>query len=179
MENHHSGFPLAVLFDRDGTLIRDVPYNGDPAAVSPVPGARDALAAVRRRGLPVGVISNQSGIGRGLLTAEQVAAVNGRVDELLGPFDLWRVCPHAPETGCGCRKPAPGLLFDAAAELGISPADLAFIGDIGADMEAAAAAGARGVLVPTPLTLGAEVEAAGEVAESLTEAVALLFRVAR
>ncbi|HEY8294809.1 MAG TPA: HAD family hydrolase [Micrococcaceae bacterium] len=177
MENHTSGFPCAVLFDRDGTLIRDVPYNGDPALVTEMPGAREAVSAVRNRGLPVGVVTNQSGIGRGLLSQEQVQSVNARVDELLGPFDLWCVCPHGPEDGCGCRKPAPGMLLHAAGEFGVAVKNLALIGDIGADMEAAAAVGARGVLVPTALTRSEEVKDAAEVAATITEAVELLFTV--
>jgi histidinol-phosphate phosphatase family protein len=162
----------AVLFDRDGTLVHDVPYNGDPAKVELVPGAEEAVAAVRAAGLAVGVVSNQSGIGRGLLTRAQVDAVNARVTELLGPFDTWQLCPHAPEDRCTCRKPNPGMVFAAAAELGVDPAECVLIGDIGADVEAAQAAGARSVLVPTPVTRGEEVAAAPAVAATLTEAVA-------
>jgi len=162
---------LAVLFDRDDTLIVDVPYNGDPEAVRPMPGARAAVDRVRALGLPVGVISNQSGINRGLLTEEQVRAVNKRVEEELGRFDTWRVCPHAPFEGCECRKPQPGMILSAAREFGIAPESIVMIGDIGADVEAARAAGARGILVPTRLTLAQECEAAETVAENIEEAV--------
>ena len=161
----------AVLFDRDGTLVHDVPYNGDPAKVELVPGAREAVDAVRAAGLAVGVVSNQSGIGRGLLTREQVDAVNARVAELLGPFDTWQLCPHAPEQDCACRKPRPGMVLAAAAELGVDPAECALVGDIGADVEAAQAAGARSVLVPTPVTREEEVAAAPVVAATLLDAV--------
>src|SRR5215213_205397 len=99
--------PAAVLFDRDGTLVVDVPYNGDPARVEPMPQAREALMRVRAAGLRVGVVSNQSGVARGLLTPVQVDAVNLRVDALLGPLGPFEVCPHGPEDGCDCRKPAP------------------------------------------------------------------------
>jgi HAD superfamily hydrolase (TIGR01662 family) len=168
--------PLAgVLFDRDGTLVVDVPYNGDPDAVVPMPGAREALDLVRRRGLRSGVVSNQSGIGRRLLRRAQVDLVNARVDELLGPFDVWRLCPHVAADGCGCRKPAPGMVLSAAEELGIAPERLAVIGDIGADVDAAHAAGARAVLVPTPVTLPEEVAAAPAVAPDLRAAVAMLL----
>ena len=74
---------LAVLFDRDGTLVVDVPYNGDPARVRPVRGAREAVARLRTAGVPTAVVSNQSGVGRGLLTRQQVDAVNTRLDVLL------------------------------------------------------------------------------------------------
>jgi HAD superfamily hydrolase (TIGR01662 family) len=166
----------AVLFDRDGTLVVDVPYNGDPQKVEPYPGAREVLDGLRSRGLATGVLSNQSGIARGLLTVEQVNSVNARVEDLLGPFDVWEVCPHGADDGCACRKPAPGMIRCACRRLGIDPSEAAFIGDIGSDVEAAAAAGARGVLVPTPQTRTEEVEAAAEVAADLGQAVEMLFR---
>jgi histidinol-phosphate phosphatase family protein len=167
--------PAAVLFDRDGTLVRDVPYNGRPELVVPMPGAADALARLRAAGLPVGVVTNQSGVGRGLITAAQMQAVNQCVDALLGPFDVWAVCPHAPDDGCACRKPAPGLITRAAAALEVEPADCVVVGDIGADAEAAHAAGARAILVPTPVTLPAELDGV-PVAPSLAAAVAAILR---
>jgi histidinol-phosphate phosphatase family protein len=167
--------PAVVLFDRDGTLIEDVPYNGVPGLVRPVPGARQALDRLRAAGIRLGVVTNQSGIGRGLLTAEQVAAVNGRVGELLGPFDTWAVCPHAPDGGCRCRKPAPGLIEQALAALGEPAGRCAVVGDIGSDVAAALAAGARPVLVPTPVTRPAETATAPEVAADLAGAVDLLL----
>jgi HAD superfamily hydrolase (TIGR01662 family) len=163
--------PEAVLFDRDGTLVVDVPYNGDPARVRPVPGAREALDLLRAAGIGVGVITNQSGIARGLLTAEQAERVNRRVEELLGPFAVWQVCPHGPGDGCACRKPRPGMVLAAARRLGVAPQRLAVIGDIGADVEAAAAAGASAVLVPTPVTRPEEVAAAPTVRPDLLSAV--------
>ena len=169
------GRPEAVLLDRDGTLVADVPYNGDPSLVTPVPGAREAVERLRAAGIPTGVVSNQSGIARGVLTAAQVDAVNRRVEELLGPLGPWAVCPHGPDDGCRCRKPAPGLVLRAAATLGVDPARVAVIGDIGADVEAARAAGARGVLVPTAVTRPEEVAAAPEVASDLAGAVDLLL----
>ncbi|MFJ5862279.1 D-glycero-alpha-D-manno-heptose-1,7-bisphosphate 7-phosphatase [Pseudarthrobacter sp. NPDC092439] len=164
----------AVLFDRDGTLVADVPYNGDPGLVLPMPGARNVLASLRARGLATGVVSNQSGIARGLLTQAQVDEVNARVEELLGPFDVWEVCPHAREDRCSCRKPAPGMVHSACRKLGIQESQAALIGDIGADVGAAEAAGAVGVMVPTPVTRAEEVESARFVAEDLAAAVALL-----
>ncbi|HYI19163.1 MAG TPA: HAD-IIIA family hydrolase [Solirubrobacteraceae bacterium] len=164
--------PSAVLFDRDGTLVKDVPYNGDPDRVELVDGAREALARLRAAGVPAGVVSNQSGIARGLISDAQVRAVNARVQELLGqPIGPWAWCPHGPGDGCDCRKPAPGLIRRAAAELGVDPADCVVIGDIGADVEAARAAGARGILVPTPVTRAEEVADAEEVEPDLVSAV--------
>jgi HAD superfamily hydrolase (TIGR01662 family) len=170
-----SGLFDAVLFDRDGTLVSDVPYNGDPALVTPMPGARAAVARLRAAGLRLGVVSNQSGLARGLFTPVQLAAVNARVDELLGPFDTWQICPHDETARCRCRKPAPGLIMDAAAALGSTPGRCVVVGDIGRDMTAAAAAGATGILVPTPVTLAAEVAAAPTVAADLTLAADLIL----
>jgi histidinol-phosphate phosphatase family protein len=167
--------PAAVLFDRDGTLVRDVPYNGDPSRVEPMPGAQAALDRLRSAGVPTAVVSNQSGVARGLLTRQQVDAVNERVEAVLGPLGPFLVCEHGPDDGCGCRKPAPGMVHEAARALGVDPADCALIGDIGADVGAALAAGARPVLVPTPVTRQEEVDAAPEVAADLLSAVALLL----
>jgi len=167
--------PEAILFDRDGTLIADVPYNGDPELVEPMPGAAAALHRVRAAGLRIGVVSNQSGIARGLLTREQADAVFLRTDALLGPLGPVEMCPHGPDDACDCRKPAPGLVLRAAARLGVPPARCAVVGDIGADVEAARRAGARGVLVPTPRTRPEEIAAAAEVAPDLEGAVGLLL----
>jgi HAD superfamily hydrolase (TIGR01662 family) len=161
----------AVLFDRDGTLVHDVPYNGDPALVEVVPEAPQAVERLRAAGLRVGVISNQSGIGRGLISADQVAAVNERVEELLGPFHTWQVCPHTDEDGCACRKPAAGLVLAAAADLGVDAGQVVVIGDIGSDVQAAQAAGARSVLVPNDATKPEEVAAAPVAVKDLTAAV--------
>jgi len=166
-----TGPVAAVLFDRDGTLVVDVPYNGDPDRVEAVPGAGAAVARLRAAGIPTGVVSNQSGIARGLITEAQVRLVNARVEALLGPLGPWAWCPHAPGDGCACRKPAPGLIVRAAAALGVDPGRCVVIGDIGADVEAARAAGARAILVPTPVTRPEEIAAADEVAPDLAGAV--------
>jgi histidinol-phosphate phosphatase family protein len=167
--------PDAVLFDRDGTLVVDVPYNGDPEQVVPVPGARPALDRLRAAGVRLAVVSNQSGVARGLLTSDQVAAVNARVAELLGPFEAVLVCEHGPDDGCGCRKPRPGLVLEAADRLGVDPTRCVLVGDIGADVEAARAAGARPLLVPTAVTRPDEVAAAPEVVADLATAVDLVL----
>ena len=165
----------AVLLDRDGTLVVDVPYNGDPSKVRAVPGAGKALARLRGAGVRLAIVSNQSGIARGVLTQAEVDAVNERVEELLGPFDAVLTCPHAAGDGCTCRKPEPGMLQKAMAELGTEPARCALIGDIGADVEAALAAGIRPVLVPTAVTRPEEVATAPTVATDLAEAVRLVL----
>ncbi|UDY37493.1 D-glycero-alpha-D-manno-heptose-1,7-bisphosphate 7-phosphatase [Dermatobacter hominis] len=159
-----------VLFDRDGTLVHDVPYNGDPALVRPVPGAAEAVDLARRHA-KVGIVSNQSGVADGRLTATQVRAVNRRVEELLGPFDVVRWCPHARSGGCSCRKPAPGMVLAAARHVGVLPGRVAVVGDILADVQAARAAGGIGILVPNARTLSVEVAAADLVASDLGAAV--------
>jgi HAD superfamily hydrolase (TIGR01662 family) len=159
-----SGTPRAVLFDRDGTLIKDVPYLADPQRVQPMPGVRRTLNRLRRQGVAVGVVSNQSGVARGLINPDELSMVNARVESLLGPFDTWQVCPHAPDAGCGCRKPEPGLVTAAARELGLAPHECLMIGDIGSDVDAALAAGARAVLVPTRHTKVDEIDHAQLVA---------------
>jgi len=166
----------AVLLDRDGTLIADVPHNGDPAKVRPLPGARAALDRLRAAGLRLGVVTNQSGVARGLISAEDVARVNARVEELLGPFDTWQVCVHDDADGCACRKPAPGLVLAAARALRTRPERCVVVGDIGRDIAAACAAGAAAILVPTPVTRTEEIAAAPAVAGDLGQAVHQILR---
>jgi HAD superfamily hydrolase (TIGR01662 family) len=166
-----TGLPDLVLFDRDGTLVHDVPYNGEPVLVDPVDGARESLDRLRRLGVRVGLVSNQSGVGSGRITLGQVGAVNDRLAELVGPFDVVRICPHDRHDGCTCRKPAPGMVKEACAELGVEPDRCVVVGDIGADVEAAEAAGAHGILVPTGATRADEVRAAAHVSLSLPRAV--------
>ncbi len=135
------------MFDRDGTIVVDVPYNGDPQLVRPVPHAKELLDQLRGAGLKVGVLTNQSGVGRGTITGEQMRAVNARIDELLGPFDGWFICPHAPGDDCECRKPKPKLVYDAARLWEIDAGEIVVIGDKTSDVEVARNANALGILV--------------------------------
>ena len=160
-----------VLCDRDGTLVADVPYNGNPERVVPLPGVALGLARLRAAGIRLAIVSNQSGVAQGLLTPTQVEAVNRRVAELLGPFTAVFWCPHARGDGCVCRKPAPGMVHRAARALGIPVERCALVGDTGADVEAARAAGAVGVLVPRASTRRCEVAAAERVAPDFNAAV--------
>ncbi|MBF6175329.1 HAD-IIIA family hydrolase [Nocardia blacklockiae] len=174
--------PLALLFDRDDTLIVDVPYLSDPALVQPVPRSRQVLDRLRAAGVRLGVVSNQSGVARALITPEQLRDVSERVEELLGPFDTWQVCPHQASDECACRKPKPGLVTAAARALGVPPQRCVVVGDIGADVDAALAAGARAVLVPTAKTRPDEItraEAHALVAPDLESAVELAMAGAR
>lgn len=135
-----------------------MPYNGDPALVDPVPGAKELLDSIRSRGIKVGVLSNQSGVGRGMITEAQMRAVNRRVDEVLGPFDGWYVCPHAPDDDCECRKPKPKLVLDAARDWHVPPSQIVVIGDKTSDVEVAKNAGATGILVGKGIGLAEAVQ---------------------
>ncbi len=154
------GLPDLVLFDRDGTLVHDVPYNGDPELARPMPGAGEAIQRLRASGVRIGMVTNQSGVGSGRITQAQAEAVNQRVADLLGPFDVVQTCLHAADAGCTCRKPAPGMVVNACQTLDLAPARCIVVGDIGSDVAAADAAGAVGVLVPTRATRNSEIQQA-------------------
>lgn len=141
-----------MLFDRDDTLIVDVPHNRDPAAVVPMLYAAEAVRRLRAADVRVAVVTNQAGIARGAVSVAEVALVNRKVDELVGAMDAWLVCPHEIDEACVCRKPQPGLVLRAAALLGVEVRSCIVIGDMLTDVEAARAAGASGILVPTSKT---------------------------
>ncbi|MFL6070412.1 MAG: HAD-IIIA family hydrolase [Actinomycetes bacterium] len=178
LEHRHArplrGLPSLVLFDRDGTIIEDVPYNNDPGRVRPASGARQSLDRLRAMGIPIGVISNQSGVASGQITDEQLDAVNVEVERRLGEFAVWRLCRHGHDDGCACRKPRPGMVLTACAELGVPPGDCVVVGDIASDVKAAEQAGARAILVPTAETRTDEVSQAPTVAPDLVTAVDLI-----
>jgi histidinol-phosphate phosphatase family protein len=161
----------ALLCDRDGTLIADVPYNADPDRIEPLPGVLGALARAREHGLKLGVVTNQSGIARGLFDHGQLARMHERLEAVLGPFDVIRACPHDVVDSCACRKPQPGLVLAAADALGVAPSECVVVGDTLADVEAARRAGAVGLLVPNAQTRHDEAGAAGAVAWSFADAV--------
>jgi D-glycero-D-manno-heptose 1,7-bisphosphate phosphatase len=139
----------AVFFDRDGTLIVDHGYLSSASQVEFVPDAVAVLQTLREHGFLLVVVSNQSGIGRGILTDDEAAAVDQRFQELLASsnisLDGIYYCPHAPEAGCDCRKPKPGLLRCAAEDLGIILAESYMVGDKISDCEAGRRAGCRPV----------------------------------
>lgn len=171
--------PLAVLFDRDDTIIEDSPYLRDPSGVKPMPGAANALGRLRDRGLLLAVVTNQSGVAKGLISVDELHAVNAQVDAALGPFDTWQICMHGAEEGCGCRKPAPGMVVAAAEALSVDAQRCVMIGDTGGDVDAALSAHAGAVLVPTAKTLPHEVTEArvrARVAATLNDAVSLVLR---
>jgi histidinol-phosphate phosphatase family protein len=160
-----------VLFDRDGTLIENVPLIDDPERVRLLPTARRAIACLRATQVRTGVATNQAAVGRGDTSSEDCDRVNARVDELLGPFDTWQVCRHTVEDGCGCHKPRPGMVLAACTEMGIPTDRCVLIGDTAIDVAAAESAGAVGVLVPNAQTWHEDVDGAAHVAADLAAAI--------
>ncbi len=142
-----------VLIDRDGTINVDKLYLGDPEQFELIPGAAAALRRLQALGFGIAVVTNQSGIGRGHLDDAQVERVMARLHETLEAegvrLDGVYICPHRPEDGCECRKPAPGLVRAAVAEHGFDPADGFMIGDKQSDVELGRAVGAVTFLVRT------------------------------
>jgi histidinol-phosphate phosphatase family protein len=144
---------LAAFLDRDGTIIRDANYIGDPRDVELLPGAAAAIRRLNKANVAVIVVTNQSGIARKLLTPADYEAVRSRLDELLA-FEGARItatfmCPHHPDvTGeCDCRKPKLGMYRAAIAAYGIDPTRSVFIGDRHRDVVAASALGGRAFLL--------------------------------
>lgn len=176
------GLRRAVFLDRDGTLIVEREYLADPEGVAFVPGAEEAIRRLREAGLVVVVVTNQSGIARGLYTEEAYHAVAQRLDELLArasaPVDATYYCPHHPDlTGpCDCRKPSTGMYRAAARDLGLDLACSFYVGDRLKDVLPALELGGKGILVRTGY--GREEEkalpAGAEVVDDLTAAVELI-----
>ena len=143
----------AVFLDRDGTLVEDPGYLHDPVAVRLLTGVARGLADLDAAGLALVLVSNQSGIARGYFPPEAFAAVNLRLEELLGAggprFAGIYHCPHHPDFGgpCDCRKPAVRLFRQAAADLGLDLANSWFVGNRASDVEPATVLGGRGVLI--------------------------------
>jgi D-glycero-D-manno-heptose 1,7-bisphosphate phosphatase len=150
----------AVFFDRDNTLIRNDGYLGDPAGVILFPDAADAIAAAQRFGFAIVTISNQSGVARGMFDEDAVKAVNMRMDELLQQqnpaaiIDRHEYCPFHPQAvvekyrrESDLRKPKPGMILRAAAEMDLDLAKSWLIGDAPRDIEAGHAAGCRTILI--------------------------------
>lgn len=148
----------AVFIDKDGTLIQDVPYNVDPAKIRLASGAGPALARLHAQGYALIVVSNQPGVAHGYFAPRALDAVYERLRLLLAPYQAplagFYYCPHDVSgrvaryaTACGCRKPAPGLLFAAATIHGVQLERSWMIGDILDDVEAGQRAGCRTVLI--------------------------------
>ena len=169
----------AIFIDKDGTLVENVPYNVDPARIVLAPGAREAVAAFADAGYRVFVVSNQPGVALRKFAEKKLRGVEKRLRSLLPRIDGFYWCPHAPDAGCACRKPAPGLLRRAAREHAIDLAASWMVGDILDDVEAGRSAGCRTVLLDN----GNETEwqvtperVPHHVAHHLAQAAALVLR---
>lgn len=142
-----------VLLDRDGTIMIDKNYQKDPTLTELLPNAALGLKTLSDAGWGLVLVTNQSGIARGLLAERDLAAVNASLQRLLAEkgahLDAIYFCPHVPEDNCDCRKPLPGMAKAAAKELGFSLADCVVIGDRPCDIELGRAVGGTAVLVRT------------------------------
>jgi D-glycero-D-manno-heptose 1,7-bisphosphate phosphatase len=184
---------VAVFFDRDGTLIEDVGYLTSPHGLRLIPGAAEAVARLNRRNVLTCVVSNQSGVGRGYLTEADLVPIHHRLDAELAArnarLDRIYYCPHHPTEGlppynvaCDCRKPATGMLDQAARELGVALDRSYVVGDKTIDVQTGIAAGARAILVLTGLGTASfdECRAGGitpaYVAPTVVEAVAFILQ---
>ena len=145
-----------VILDRDGVLNHEAPdgsYVREPEEFRWLPGALEGLALLRGAGVRLSVTTNQAGVGRGLMSLQQLAAVHERMQTDAAAhgaaLDAVLYCPHAPEEQCACRKPAPGLIQAAVARSGIAAGDSIVVGDDRRDLEAAERAGVAAALVRT------------------------------
>jgi len=183
-----NGKHAAVFLDRDGTINEEVNYLSRMEQLRLYPQTVEAIRMVNAAGMKAVVVTNQSGIARGYFTEDFVRSVHDRINELLAPggarIDGFYVCPHHPVYGnciykqdCDCRKPKPGLLLQAAAELDIDLARSYMVGDMLKDIEAGKNAGAKGVLVRTGYGVNiVRTDMPAYIAEDVLEAVQWILR---
>ncbi len=170
-----------ALLDRDGTVIEDRHYLAEASGVSLLPGALDGLRALSAAGIVLVILTNQSGVARGRITPAQLASVHDRLQTLLraGGVHLSGIfsCPHAPDEGCACRKPADGLSRQAADQLGFRLAESVVVGDKPSDLALGHRLGVPAILVGTgegPATLQSGAVAADYLVNDLSDLAGLL-----
>lgn len=154
-----------VILDRDGTINHDSDEHiKSPEEWRPIRGSLEGIARLTQAGYRIAVATNQSGIARGLLDTRTLFQIHDTLTRALGQvggrIDAFFFCPHKAEDGCACRKPRPGMLLEVARRFNVALDEVAMVGDAQRDLEAAAAAGARPVLVLTGK--GAKTRAAGK-----------------
>ncbi len=171
-----------VILDRDGVINRDsIHYIKTPDELVLIPGSVEAIARLNAHGYSVAIATNQSGVSRGLYDEAQLHAINHKLKTLIqaagGRIDALEYCPHMPDTGCGCRKPAPGMLRAIGEQLNCSLKDIPFIGDRISDIQAALAVEARPMIVLSQMTDTIELSAYPKVPvyHSLAECVDVLL----
>jgi D-glycero-D-manno-heptose 1,7-bisphosphate phosphatase len=167
----------AVFVDRDGTLIHDADYCSDPKQVQPIDGVPGALRKLKDHGYKIIVITNQSGIGRGFFTVDQYRAVEAEVSRQIGPelIDATYFCPDVPGQPSKCRKPAPGMVQQAAREHRIDLSRSFLIGDKEIDAECAHNAGVRSIRVRTGFDKMTDGSSADWVAEDVPAAAEIIL----
>ncbi len=165
----------AAFLDRDGTIIRDAGYVDDPADVELLPGAARAVSLLNARGVPVVVVTNQSGIGRGYYGEADFRAVQEEVERRLAlhgcAVDAVEHCPHAPEEPCDCRKPDLGMHRAAAERMGVALEDALYVGDKISDVRPAVRTGGTGYLLRSGHEVSGEPPEGVRVADDLLAAV--------
>ena len=174
----------AVFLDRDGTINEDPGYLRSPDQIRLFTGAKAALARLKAAGFRLIVVSNQSGVARGLIRADALKPIHDHLNELLGPeaaIDHFELCVHHPDEGCACRKPKPKLLLDAAASEGVDITKSYLVGDRLSDVQAGRAAGVRAsLMVRTGLGISEETQLkpneAQAIVDSLGEAADWILR---
>jgi len=171
----------AVFVDRDGTIMHDADYCSDPKQVHVFEGVREPLRRLKRKGYKLIIITNQSGIGRGFFTLEQYRAVETEVWRQVGPglIDATYFCPDTPEQPSKCRKPAPGMILQAARDHYIDLARSFFIGDKEIDAECGRNAGVRTIRVRTGFDKMTDGSCADWVAEDLKHAADIILHATR
>ncbi|MBA2709277.1 MAG: D-glycero-beta-D-manno-heptose 1,7-bisphosphate 7-phosphatase [Tatlockia sp.] len=146
-----------IFLDRDGVINQDsLHYIKTVDEFVPITGSIEAIARLTQAGYLIGVATNQSGISRGYYSEQELAAIHNKMQELVnaagGEIGLIEYCKHMPDSGCFCRKPQPGMLLSLGKRLGYPLTDVPFVGDRVSDIQAAEAAGAKPVLVLSPMT---------------------------
>ncbi|UUO06298.1 HAD family hydrolase [Blastopirellula sp. J2-11] len=150
----------ALFLDRDGTINIEREYLADPAQLELLPGAAEAIAAANRAHVPVIVVTNQSGVARGMFPESRIAEIHRRLDQLLAEqgasIDAYYYCPHHPKSAsavyrvdCECRKPRAGMLYAAASQHGLDLQESVMIGDKPSDLGIGRFAGCQTILVRT------------------------------
>jgi D-glycero-D-manno-heptose 1,7-bisphosphate phosphatase len=166
-----------ALIDRDGTIIVDKVYLSDPDGIEFARGAIEGLRLLRDAGFALVLITNQSGIARGYFDAATLERIHDRLRSMLAAeglrLEAIYFCPHGPDDGCDCRKPAPGMIRQAMRDLAFRPDEVVLVGDSDTDMGAAAAAGVKGVRVAAAGG-SASIGAAHDFLEAARRACALL-----
>ena len=170
----------AVFLDRDGTIMRDVDYCGDPNDVDLLPGVPQALRQLKSSGYKLIVITNQSGIGRRLFSEQQYRTVEAELEQRIGEgvIDATYFCPHLPKDGCKCRKPSPEMILNAARDHDVDLGRSFFIGDKMSDIECGRNAGVKTILVRTGYGRDANGQVADFVAQDLSAAAKLIVDLA-